>query len=40
LYVIGGNLSNKSPHHLFGCSYYLRCQADFPNIRASFVGAT
>jgi len=31
-------MTNKSPHQLFGCSYYLRSQADLPNIRASFVG--
>ena len=32
-------MTNKSPHHPFGCSYYLRSQAVFPNIRASFVDA-
>ncbi|AGH46883.1 hypothetical protein C427_4784 [Paraglaciecola psychrophila 170] len=33
------NVANKSSHHQFGCSYYLRSQAVFPNIRASFVAA-
>jgi hypothetical protein len=33
------DMANKSSHHQFGCSYYLRSQAVFPNIRASFVAA-